>query len=298
MTHDSANFKRGLYAVLLCYLIWGLFPLYWYPLNASPIAADQLIAQRITWTGIFCLFLLAFTQHKHEFFRIARQKKLAVLLSISAVCISINWLVYLWAINNYHVLDASLGYFINPLANVLLGRLVLKENLNRWQGLAIVFAIAGILWLAIPAGQIPWVALALAGSFSLYGLIRKIAPVGAAAGLAWESLILMPFSVGYLALCASQGNLVFGELNALQLTVLIGSGVATAVPLLLYATAARLIPLSTIGMLQYGSPTLQMLLGLMLFNERFDVNRFIGYAWVWLGVAVYVYGIYRQSKRT
>ena len=179
---------------------------------------------------------------------------------------------------------------------MLLGRLVFQERLNRWQIATIGLAGIGILWLAIPAGQIPWVAISLALSFGFYGLVRKLAPVGALAGLVWETLLLLPLAAAYLFYCHNQGQLIFAELNTLQTTILLGSGVATTVPLLLFAAGAKRIPMATLGMIQYGAPTLQMLLGLWLFGEAFNLNRFIGYVWVWAGVALFVFGIWYAKQ--
>lgn len=288
--------RKGLYYALACYTCWGLFPLYWYPINQSAITADQLLAQRIVWSALFAIGVLLLSQHKSEFWQVWHKPKLLGALLISAVCIGLNWLIYLWAITNQHVLDASLGYFISPLFNVLLGRLVFQERLNRWQIAAIGLAGIGILWLAIPAGQIPWVAISLALSFGFYGLVRKLAPVGALAGLVWETLLLLPLAAAYLCYCHNQGQLIFAELNTLQTTILLGSGVATTVPLLLFAAGAKRIPMATLGMIQYGSPTLQMLLGLWLFGEAFNLNRFIGYVWVWAGVALFVFGIWYAKQ--
>lgn len=289
--------RKGLYYALACYACWGLFPLYWYPLNQSAITADQLLAQRIVWSAVFAVLVLLVSQHKHEFGRVWHQPKLLGVLGLSALCIGVNWLVYLWAITNQQVLEASLGYFISPLFNVLLGRLVFKEQLNRWQLVAIALASVGILWLAIPAGHIPWVAILLALSFGLYGLLRKLAPVGALAGLVWETLWLLPIALAYLGWQYQHGQLIFAELSALQTSILLASGIATTVPLLFFAAGAKRISLSTLGMIQYGAPTLQMLLGLWLFGERLNLNRLIGYAWVWAGVALFLWGIYYQNQR-
>ena len=225
------------------------------------------------------------------------QPKTIALFAVSAFCIAMNWLIYLWAITNGHVLDASLGYFVSPLFNILLGRLVFGEKLNRRQAAAVVLAVVGILWLAVPVGQIPWVALLLTFSFGLYGLVRKLAPLGALPGLVLETLLMLPFAASYLFYAGRHGGLVFAELNLLQTSLLVGSGIATTVPLILFASAARRIPLSTLGVIQYGSPTLQLLLGLVLFGESFDTGRLIGYGWVWLGVALYFSGILQTGKK-
>ena len=243
MNHSADETRKGLLYALGCYAIWGLFPLYWYPLNHAPIGADQLLAQRIVWSAAFAVLFLAFSRQKADFFRAWGQPKTIALFAVSAFCIAMNWLIYLWAITNGHVLDASLGYFVSPLFNILLGRLVFGEKLNRRQAAAVVLAVVGILWLAVPVGQIPWVALLLTFSFGLYGLVRKLAPLGALPGLVLETLLMLPFAAAYLLYAGRHGGLVFAELNLLQTALLVGSGIATTVPLILYGVGIILIPL-------------------------------------------------------
>lgn len=205
MNHSADETRKGLLYALGCYAIWGLFPLYWYPLNHAPIGAGQLLAQRIVWSAAFAVLFLAFSRQKADFFRAWGQPKTIALFAVSAFCIAMNWLIYLWAITNGHVLDASLGYFVSPLFNILLGRLVFGEKLNRRQAAAVVLAVVGILWLAVPVGQIPWVALLLTLSFGLYGLVRKLAPLGALPGLVLETLLMLPFAASYLLYASRHG---------------------------------------------------------------------------------------------
>ncbi|SEP64645.1 EamA family transporter RarD [Basfia succiniciproducens] len=291
----SAKLKGWHYA-FACYAIWGTFPIYWYPLNSSAMPADQILAQRIVWSVVFAVFLLIIFKQSRAVLRAFTKPKILAIFFLSSFLIALNWLVYLWAITNHHVLDASLGYFINPLFNVFLGRLVFKERLNKPQLLALCFATAGILWLAIPAGQIPWVALLLAGSFGFYALIRKLAPMEALAGLALETLLLSPFALAYLFFCYTQNTLVFSELNSLQLGVLLGSGAATTIPLLWFAMGARQISMSLLGMLQYISPTLQFLCGFLLFGEALSITRLIGYSLVWIGVAIFLLAMRKKMQ--
>ena len=281
---------------LCCYLLWGLFPLYWYPLTHSGIDAGQLLAQRIVWSALFSVVLVVVFKQTHVLLDALRRPKTLLVFTCSATAIGLNWLIFLWAIGNNHVLEASLGYFISPLFSMLLGRLFFNEHFNRIQLAAIVLAAIGIFWLALPAGQVPWVALLLTLTFGLYGLLRKTAPLDALPGLALETLLLLPFALAYLGWLAQQGQLVFGSLPPLLLATLIGSGIVTTVPLLLFAAGARRISMSDLGIIQYVSPTIQFLLGLFLFGEAFDVSRFIGYGWVWLGVAVYLFGIWHQQR--
>lgn len=288
---------KGWHYALACYLIWGIFPLYWYPLNQSSIPADQILAQRIVWSALFAVFLLFYFRQVSVVIKAFKHPRILGVFILSATLIAINWLVYLWALTNGYILDASLGYFINPLFSVFLGWLILKETLNRVQIIALFFALAGILWLAIPAGQIPWVALLLAGSFGCYTLIRKLAPMDALAGLTLETLILSPFALVYLFVCYSQNSLVFSELSYLQIAVLCGSGIATTIPLLLFAMGARQVSMSLLGMLQYIAPTLQFLFGLLVFGETLSLESSIGYLLVWIGVVVFLLAMKKQQAR-
>lgn len=291
-----SNKLQGWHYALLCYLTWGTFPIYWYPINQSGMPADQILAQRVIWSALFAVLLLLLFQQGRAIINALKQPKVLGLFVLSSFMIGINWLVYLWAIVNEHILDASLGYFINPILNVFVGRIVLKEQLNKTQLLSLFFAIAGILWLAIPAGQIPWVALILASSFCIYGLIRKLAPMEPLSGLTLETLIMSPFAMAYLYFCYTQNNLVFSELNTLQTTVLLCSGIATTLPLLWFAMGARQISMSLLGMLQYISPTLQFLCGVLIFNETLSIERSVGYLLVWIGVVIFLWGMRAKTK--
>lgn len=299
MNHPTTplnDYRKGLSYALGCYLIWGLFPLYWYPITTAGIDAGQILAQRISWSAVFSIIVLLLMNKRAALFAAVADRRLLLAFMCSAAAISVNWLVYLWAITHHHILDASLGYFISPLVNVLFGFLFFKETLNRTQMLAIVLALTGILWLAVPAGHIPWVSLLLAGSFGLYSLLRKLAPLDALTGMTLETLLMLPFALAYLWYTAHHGGLVFETLSPLQLTVLIGSGAVTVLPLLMFAAGAKRISMSDLGMIQYVSPTMQFFLGLTLFGEAFNLQKFAGYAWVWAGIAVYVFGVVRSRK--
>ncbi len=288
---------QGWHYALLCYLTWGTFPIYWYPINQSGMPAEQILAQRVLWSALFAVFLLLIFQQGRAVINAFKQPKVLGLFVLSSFMIGVNWLVYLWAIVNEHILDASLGYFINPIFNVFVGRLILKEQLNKAQLLALLFAISGILWLAIPAGQIPWVALILAASFCIYGLIRKLAQWNLCSGLALETLLMSPFAITYLCFCYHQNILVFSELNPLQMAVLLCSGIATTLPLLWFAMGARRISMSLLGMLQYISPTLQFLCGVLIFNETLSAERAVGYILVWIGVGVFLLGMKKAGVK-
>ncbi|ASK27310.1 EamA family transporter RarD [Neisseria chenwenguii] len=292
---QSADYRTGLVYAAGCYLLWGVFPLYWYPLVGSSAGADWILAQRIVWSAVFSLAVLLFMKQGRSLLRAFADRRLLTVFSCSAAAISANWLVYLWAVSRGRVLDASLGYFMAPLINILFGRLFLGEPLGRTQLFSVACAAAGIVWLAVPAGQMPWISLMLAFSFGIYSLLRKRALLDALTGMTLETLLMQPFAAAYLWYAAQHGAISFAALNALQTAVIIGSGAVTVIPLLLFAAAAKRISLSDLGMIQYLSPTMQFVLGLALFHETFDIHRFAGYAWVWLGVVVYAFGAVRRK---
>lgn len=297
MKNASTEYQKGLLYALGCYLSWGLFPLYWYPVTQSGISADQILAQRILWSAVFSAIMLLSLRKTSLFLEAVSKPRVLLVFVGSAFAILLNWLVYLWSITNHHVLDASLGYFIAPLVNILFGYFFFKEKLNRIQIIAVLLAVIGVLWLAILAGHLPWVSLILAFSFGLYGLLRKLAPIDPLSGMTLETLIMLPFALGYLVYVQQQGSLVFSSLDTLPLIILIGSGVVTVVPLLMFAVGVKRISLADLGMIQYVSPTMQFILGLTLFNEAFNVQKFIGYLWVWLGIMVYVFGVIKVKNQ-
>ena len=286
---------RGLAAGAAAFTIWGLFPVYLYPLRGVP--ALQVIAHRIIWS---CLFLVAWLLLRGELgdlrATLARPALLAR-LALTATLISINWLVYVWAVTHSHVVDTSLGYYINPLVNVLLGVIVLRERLNRAQWTAIGLAALAVLYLALLAGRPPWIAGTLAVSFSLYGFVRKVISVEALPGLTTETLLLMPLAAGYLAWCQWAGSGALTTQVAGVAALLIGSGLITAIPLFLFAYGARLLPYSTVGVLQYIAPSLQLLCGVVLYRESFGPARAAGFALIWAALLIYaVDGLWRARS--
>ncbi len=287
----------GLLYALGAFTIWGLFPLYLRELSSVP--SFEVLLQRSVWSLVFVLGVLAALGRLGALREVFSQPRRVALFALSAVLLSFNWLIYLLAVQGGHVLDASLGYFMNPLVNVLLGVLVLKERLRPPQWLAVVLAALGVAWLTLMAGRPPWYALSLAFTFGLYGLMRKTATLGALEGLALETLLLAPIVVPALAwwTFANQGALLRGD--AALTGLLLVSGPLTALPLLFFAAAARRLPLATLGLVQYLSPTLQFLLAVWFFHEPFDRARLIGFVGIWAALAVYsADALWQNSRRS
>jgi chloramphenicol-sensitive protein RarD len=248
--------SKGFTATAIAFAIWGVFPLYFHPLRQ--ISAFQVIAHRVVWS---CVFVLIWTELRGELSTLRAtlaNRSVVWRLAVTAMLITINWLVYVWAVMNDHVVESSLGYFINPLVNVLLGVALLSEKLNRAQWTAIALAASGVAYLTLVAGRPPWIALTLAFSFGIYGLIRKVVKVESLPGLATETLVLLPVAVVYLLWCESAGTGALGHAGPAVDALLIGSGPLTAITLFLFAYGARLLPYSTVGVLQYIAPTLQL----------------------------------------
>ncbi len=287
--------SSGLAAAIGAFVLWGLFPLYLKPL--APVPALEIMAHRIVWCCLLVFGWLAWRGQLGAVRAALSDPVSRTRLAGSAMLISINWLIYVWAVGHGHVVEASLGYFINPLLNVVLGVLVLKERLNRVQWFAVGLAAIGVLYLALIAGRPPWIALALAVSFGTYGLIRKVVSVGSVPGLATETLILAPMAAAFLVWCAVRGSGALGHSGPVIDALLVGSGLATALPLTLFAYGARLIPYSTIGIVQYIGPTLQFLIGLFVFHETFSRSRAVGFVLIWTALAIYaVDGAWRRRR--
>jgi len=286
---------RGVLFALGCYLCWGLFPLYWKPLHF--VAPLQILCHRIVWSAVFMLLILTLKRHWGWLQPFYQEPKKLAIFALSSTTLSLNWLLYIWAVNSGHIVESSLGYFINPLVNVLLGRLVLVERLNGLQKLAVVLAAIGVCWMTIQLGSLPWVALGLALSFGLYGLLRKQAPLPSLEGLALETFLLAPLALLALLWFEWRGTGSFGHVGLQANSMLIGAGVVTAVPLILFAHGTRRLKLATMGLIQYISPTLQLLLGVLLYHEAFDQSHLIGFAFIWAGLVIYTLTSVRMLLR-
>jgi chloramphenicol-sensitive protein RarD len=277
--------RTGILSAALAFLLWGLFPLYFHAISEVP--PTQILAHRMLWSMLFLLVVLAL-RRQWAWLGMVRQPRVLGSFIASAVLLSANWLVYIWAVNNGHVIEASLGYFITPLVNIMLGYLLLKERLRRAQWLAIAVAAAGVVWLTWQTGTVPWIALLLAASFGGYGLLRKTAVLGALEGLSFETIVLFPVAAAYLGWLTLHGeNAFITTPSDTTRLLLVAAGPITAIPLLLFASGARQIPLSVLGLLQYLSPTIQFLLGIWLFREAFTPERLVGFLLIWGALALY-----------
>jgi chloramphenicol-sensitive protein RarD len=275
----------GVIYAALAYTAWGFLPVFFKQL--SNVNAFEVVMHRMVWSLVFLLCVLA-VQKRWTWLRdVARQPRVLAAFAASALLLSVNWSVYVWAVQNAHVVDASVGYFILPLANVAMGFAFLRERPSPRQWLAVAVAGAGVVWLTLQAGRVPWVALVLAATFGIYGLLRKVARLGPLEGLTLETLLLSPFAAGLLAWWAwhGQGALVQGDPATLGWLLL--AGPLTAIPLLLFAAGARRIPMATLGILQYIAPSLQMLLGVWLYGEAFEPARAIGFYLIWTALLLY-----------
>ncbi len=288
--------KKGILAAVVAYGLWGILPVYWKAVQSIP--ALEIMAHRTVWSLVFVVLLLAI-RRQWAWIRRARQNPRLLLVFAASTCLlGGNWFTYIWAVNSGHVVDSSLGYFINPLFSVLLGVLFLGERLRPWQGVAIGFALAGVLFLTLGYGAFPWIALTLAGTFGFYGLLRKTAPLGSLEGLSLETALLSVPTLAYLVGLELAGRGAFGHAGLATSLLLAGAGVVTAFPLLMFAYAARNVTLATVGILQYIAPTLQFLLGVFVYEEPFTSTRLVGFAAIWIALAVYsVEGLMVERRR-
>jgi chloramphenicol-sensitive protein RarD len=294
MTETTPD-RRGLLAALSAYALWGVFPLYWALLASVP--ALQIIAHRVLWCVVFVLAYLALRGMLPALREAFRNPKLLRLLGLSAGLIGINWAVYIWAVTHGEVVEASLGYFINPLVSVVLAVLVVGERLRAVQWGAVGLAALGVLWLSTRHEGVPWIALVLAFTFGFYGLVRRYAVIDAIPGLAVENLLLLPLALGWLVWVELAGDASFLHQPAWKDVLLIIGGALTALPLIGFAYGARRIPLSLIGLLQYIAPTLQLLCGVLLLGEPFVAEQAIGFGMIWCGLAIYAVDGWRRARR-
>jgi chloramphenicol-sensitive protein RarD len=277
--------NRGVLLAISAYVMWGFFPFYWKLLKHIP--ALQLLGHRIGWSFILLVVVLIVTRRWADFRSAIGSPRIQRSYLVAAILIGVNWFTYVWAVNAGFIVETSLGYFINPLVSVLLGVVILKEQIRPWQWVAIGIAAVGVLYLTISYGSLPWIALTLAFSFGFYGLAKKTAPLNAIQGLALETGILFLPSVGWLAFSDLTGDGAFLHTGWTSDLLMIGAGIVTAIPLLMFASATKMIPLSMVGILQYIAPTIQLIIGVVVFNESFTSTRVIGFSIVWLALVIF-----------
>ena len=290
MSEERKGFLYGLAA----YALWGVFLLYWTLMQ--PADAWEMLGHRILWSAVFMAALVRLLRRRSHIAQALTSRRTRALLLVASVVITVNWAMFIWGVNNGHVVETSLGYFINPLVTVLAGVLVLHERLRPLQWVAVGLAAVAVVGLTVSYGRPPWVALTLAFSFATYGLVRKQASVGAVEGLTVETLLVAPAALGFLVwLQASGGSTALVDLPV-HLLLLISTGVVTALPLLFFGAAATRVPLTTLGLLQYVAPTLHLALGVWVFHEPMPLDRLLGFVLIWVGLAVFTADAVRNQR--
>ena len=296
MSTSADSHRSGIWVAAATFVVWGLTPLYWHLLKTVP--SLQIVAHRVVWSAVLVVAWLAWKQGRGWLRAGLARPRAAWMLSLSTVLIGFNWSLYIWAVNAGHVIETSLGYFINPLLNVVLGVLFLRERLSAWQWLSVGIAALGVLWLTVNHGGLPWIALLLALSFGLYGLLRKLLAIDAVSGQGIENMFLFLPALALLAWGETNGSGGFFDGWGWYLdTLLILGGVVSALPLIGFAYAVRRVPLSVVGLMQYIAPTLQFLIGALVFHEAFDRDRAIGFVFIWVALAIFVLDSVWRTRR-
>ncbi|MDK2823984.1 MAG: chloramphenicol-sensitive protein RarD [Clostridia bacterium] len=275
----------GIIYGILAYSAWGILPLYWKLLSAIP--AHEILAHRIFWSFIFVGGLMFFSGSWQPIRDVFKSRSNIILIFLCAVIISVNWGIYIWAVNSKQVVEASMGYYINPLVVFLFSVTILKEQLNTWQIISIILAAIGVIIITVQYGKVPWIALGLALTFALYGLLKKILKVDSLVGLAIETTIIAPVALAYILYRQSQGTGAVGVVSLVTTLILFASGIATATPLLWFAKAAQRIKFSTIGFLQYIAPTITLFLGVVIFKEQFTTIHLLSFSFIWAALIIY-----------
>lgn len=291
MPESSRGFALGAAA----YTMWGLFPLYW-PL-LEPAGAVEILAHRVAWSLVTMVALVFLVRRTRSMRDLLADRRARLILTGAAAVIAVNWGTYIWGVNNEHVVETSLGYFINPLVTVLMGVLVLSERLRPLQWVALAIAAVAVLGLTVEYGRPPWVALVLAFSFGLYGLAKKQARAGAVESLTFETVVLAPVALGYIGYLVWSGTSEVGPNGAGHVVLIALTGVVTAVPLICFGAAATRVSLTTIGLLQYLAPTIQFALGVLLFHEPMPTMRWVGFGLVWVALAIFTIEAVNHRRR-
>lgn len=288
--------NKGVLVGLGSYMLWGILPLYWKQLLA--VQPYEILANRIYLSLIFVGLLFLVTgrsiELKGELQRVWRDKQLLAIMLASGVVVTLNWGIYIWAVNNGHILDSSLGYYINPLINVCFGVVLFGERLSKLTWVAVGCAVAGVGMMIVRLGIFPWISLATALTFAIYGVLKKKINIGVQAGLFIETLVITPFALAYIYYRSTLGLAAYQTVDALTLGILATTGVATAVPLMMFAYAAKNIPMSTLGFCQYVSPTISLILGIFVYGEKFTIGHLYCFGIIWIGLLLFTYD---QARR-
>jgi chloramphenicol-sensitive protein RarD len=282
-----------LYAVT-AYVLWGILPVYWKFVGS--VSSIEILSNRIVWAFVFTILIIIVTKQWNELKFIAKDKKQMFYIFIASILIAINWGLYIWAVNSDKIVDASLGYYINPLLAVALGVVIFKEKLSYWTGAALTIALIGVIIKTVQYGKIPWISLGLAISFGLYGAIKKSVKANSIVGLTLETAMLTPIAAAYIVSRQVSGVSAFNTEGKLVIIMLIGAGVVTAIPLLLFASSARRLPLSLIGFTQYISPTISLIIGIFVYNEGFTTVDMIAFGFIWAALIVYSFSQISLAK--
>ncbi len=294
--HIKLSYNQGILYAVGCYIAWGLFPIFWKAITGIP--AVNVLAHRIVWSFVFLLTWVLLT-NRQTFISYVKQPRLLLRLGLAGFLISANWGIYIYAVASNNIVEAGLGYYINPLVNVFLGYIFLKERLATMQKVAVILALIGVTYFTISYGKFPWISLLLATTFGLYGLLKKKANLESMPALTVETMIVFPFALAFLLYTAESSVATpFFPSSTLRSSLLIISGLITAVPLFWFGKSAQVIPLSTMGFIQYLSPTLQLLLGIFVYGETFGTEYLICFAFVWAGLIFYTMSILKGKKVT
>lgn len=284
----------GVIYAAAAYTLWGILPVYWKMIDS--VFSMEILANRIVWALVFMILIITVTKKWDELKRIAKYKGQMLYIFIASILITINWGLYIWAVSSDKIVDASLGYYINPLLAVALGVVIFKEKLSYWTGAALIVAFVGVIIKTIQYGKIPWISLGLAISFALYGAIKKSVKASSIIGLTLETAIITPAAAIYIALRHVSGVGAFKTQGTLVILLLVGGGVVTAIPLLLFASGAKRLPLSLIGFTQYISPTISLAIGIFVYNEGFTVVDMIAFCFIWVAITIYSFSQMSLAK--
>lgn len=291
------NYKQGIFFGLAAYVLWGILPVYWKALEL--VSPFEILSSRFMWSCVF-VFLLIIFQKKWPLFTkevklVFRNVKTGAAMAAAGITISFNWGTFIWAVNNGHIVETSMGYYINPLVSILFAVVFLRERLDKMQLAAITCAFIGVASMVYSFGKIPWVSLTLAFTFALYGLLKKILPVSALTSIMLETLLITPLALVYEYSLWQQGVSFYASENLQVIMMLTGAGVVTAIPLLLFTAGARLLPLKIIGFLQYISPTLTLLIGVFVYNEAFTASHLLAFGWIWAALLLFIVSQLRSN---